>query len=184
MNVQAKPAAVTTGPIAGSRKAFSSPEARPDIAVPFREIDLHPTANEPPFRVYDTSGPYSDPSVQIDLEAGAPAVRERWIAARGFGAVAPRAIKPEDNGFVPVDKLVAHCPAPHTVRAAAPGQPVTQLEFARRGIITEEMIFVAHARGRRELRRRDPAVRHARVRPRRDRGGARHHPGQHQPPGT
>jgi phosphomethylpyrimidine synthase len=144
MNVQAKPAAVTTGPIAGSRKAFSSPEARPDIAVPFREIDLHPTANEPPFRVYDTSGPYSDPSVQIDLEAGAPAVRERWIAARGFGAVAPRAIKPEDNGFVPVDKLVAHCPAPHTVRAAAPGQPVTQLEFARRGIITEEMIFVAH----------------------------------------
>jgi len=144
MNVQAKPAAVTTGPIAGSRKVFSSPDAQPDIAVPFREIDLHPTANEPPFRVYDTSGPYSDPSVQIDLEAGAPAVRERWIAARGFAAVAPRAIKPEDNGFVPVDKLVAHCPAPHTVRAAAPGQPVTQLEFARRGIITEEMIFVAH----------------------------------------
>jgi phosphomethylpyrimidine synthase len=144
MNVQAKPAAVTTGPVAGSRKVYTSPEGRPDIAVPFREIDLHPSADEPAFRVYDTSGPYTDPSAQIDLEAGAPQVRAAWIARRGFESVAPRAIRPEDNGFVPVDKLVPHCPAPHTVRAGAPGQPVTQLEFARRGIVTEEMTFVAH----------------------------------------
>jgi phosphomethylpyrimidine synthase len=144
MNVQAKPAAVTTGPVAGSRKVYSSPEGRPDIAVPFREIDLHPSANEPPFRVYDTSGPYTDPAVRIDLEAGAPPVRAAWIARRGFPAVAAREIKPEDNGFVPADKLVPHCPAPHTVRAGAAGQPVTQLEFARRGIVTEEMMFVAH----------------------------------------
>jgi phosphomethylpyrimidine synthase len=144
MNVQTKPAAVTTGPIAGSRKVFSSPEGRPDIAVPFREIDLHPTANEAPFRVYDTSGPYSDPSVQISLEAGAPPVRAAWIARRGFAPVAPRAVKPEDNGFVPADKLVPHCPAEHVVLAGLPGQRVTQYEFARAGIITEEMIFVAH----------------------------------------
>jgi phosphomethylpyrimidine synthase len=144
MNAQTKPAAVTTGPIAGSRKVYASPEGRPDIAVPFREIDLHPSAGEPPLRIYDTSGPYTDPSARIDLEAGAPPVREGWIARRGFAAATPRAIRPEDNGNVAADKLVPHCPAPHTVRAGQPGQPVTQLEFARRGIITEEMIFVAH----------------------------------------
>jgi phosphomethylpyrimidine synthase len=144
MNVQAKPATVTTGPVAGSRKIYSSPPGRPDIQVPFREIDLHPSANEPAFRIYDTSGPYTDPSVRIDLEAGAPPVREGWIAARGFAAATPRGVKPEDNGNVSADKLVPHCPAPHTVREGRPGQPVTQLEFARRGIITEEMIYVAH----------------------------------------
>ena len=144
MNVQAKPAAVTTGPVAGSRKVYSSPEGRPDIAVPFRDIDLHPTANEPPFRTYDTSGPYTDSAARIDLQAGAPSVRGEWIARRGFAAVAARAVKPEDNGFVAADKLVAPCPAPRTVLAGASGQLVTQIEFARAGIVTEEMIYVAH----------------------------------------
>ena len=144
MNVQAKPAAVTTGPVAGSRKIYTSPEGRPDIAVPFREIDLHPSANEPPFRIYDTSGPYTDDTARIDLEAGAPMVRAPWIAQRGFAAVAARAVKPEDNGFVAADKLVAPCPAPRSVLAGKPGQLVTQYEFARAGIITEEMIYVAH----------------------------------------
>jgi len=144
MNIQAKPAAVTTGPIAGSRKVYSNPEGRPDIAVPFREIDLHPSASEPPLRLYDTSGPYTDPSLPIDLEAGAPPVREPWIARRGFADATPRALKPEDNGHAAGDKLVPHCPAPRRLRAGVPGKPVTQLEFARAGIVTEEMIYVAH----------------------------------------
>jgi phosphomethylpyrimidine synthase len=144
MNIQAKPAAVTTGPIAGSRKTYSAPDDRPDIAVPFREVVLHPSANEPPLRLYDTSGPYTDPAVPIDLEAGAPALREAWIARRGFAAATPRAVRPEDNGHVAGDKLGPLCPAPRTLRAGTPGQPVTQIEFARRGIVTEEMIFVAH----------------------------------------
>jgi phosphomethylpyrimidine synthase len=143
-NIQAKPAAVTVGPVIGSRKIYSSVPDRPDIAVPFREIDLHPTANEPPFRLYDTSGPYTDTAAQIDLEAGLPAVRAPWIAGRGVQAVAARAVKPEDNGFVPEDKLVAPCPAARTVVAGQPGQLVTQFEFARAGIITEEMRYVAH----------------------------------------
>ncbi|MBN9508297.1 MAG: phosphomethylpyrimidine synthase ThiC, partial [Alphaproteobacteria bacterium] len=67
MNVQVKPAAVTTGPIAGSCKVFTSPADRPDILVPFREVAFHPTANEAPLRLYDTSGPYTDPAVRIDL---------------------------------------------------------------------------------------------------------------------
>ena len=144
MNVQAKPAAVTTGPVIGSRKIYSSPADRPDIEVPFREIDLHPTANEPPFRIYDTSGPYTDPAANIDLNAGLTPVRSPWLAKRGLTAIAPRAVKPEDNGFVPEDKLVAPCPADRQVLAAPDGKLVTQLEFARAGIITEEMIYVAH----------------------------------------
>ena len=144
MNVQTKPAAVTTGPIVGSRKTHSSPPGRPDIAVPFREIDLHPTANEPPFRVYDTSGPYTDSAAAIDLEAGLPTIRTPWLARRNLTTVTPREVKPEDNGFVPADKLVAPGPAPRTLFAAADGQMVTQYEFARAGIITDEMIYVAH----------------------------------------
>ncbi len=144
MNVQAKPAAVTTGPIIGSRKIYSSPDSHPDIQVPFREIALEPSAREEPFRVYDTSGVYTDPATQITLEAGLSPIREPWIARRGFATVPPRAVKPEDNGFVPANKLVAACPAMQTIRAAAAGQPVTQYEFARAGLITEEMIYVAH----------------------------------------
>jgi phosphomethylpyrimidine synthase len=142
--VAARPSSVTTGPIAGSRKIYTSPEGGPDIAVPFREIALHPTANEPPYRAYDTSGPYTDPAITIDLEAGASPVRRDWLARRGFEATPARAIKPEDNGGAAGDKLVPLCPADHPVYAGKPGQLVTQLEFARAGIITEEMIYVAH----------------------------------------
>ena len=67
MTVQSKSAArpdsVTTGPIAGSRKIYTSPEGRPDIRVPFREIALDPSAREEPYRAYDTSGPFTDPAV-------------------------------------------------------------------------------------------------------------------------
>ena len=144
MNVQAKPATVTTGPIIGSRKVYSSPEARPDIAVPFKEIDLHPSATAPPLRLYDTSGPSTDTAVALDLANGLEPVRAAWIANRGFAAMAARAVKPEDNGFATGDKLVAPCPAPRGVLGGKDGQLVTQYEFARAGIITEEMIYVAH----------------------------------------
>jgi len=144
MNVQTKPAIVTTGPIVGSRKVYSAPEDRPDIAVPFREVDLHPTANEAPFRLYDTSGPFTDPHFSLDLDAGLPQVRGDWLAKRGLDAVAPREVKPEDNGFAPADRLVPPCPAARAVLAGREGAMVTQYEFARAGVITEEMIYVAH----------------------------------------
>jgi phosphomethylpyrimidine synthase len=144
MNVQAKPGAVTTGPIIGSRKIYTSPEGRPDIRVPFREIPLDPSAREEPFRTYDTSGPYTDLDTTISLEDGLAPVRAAWLAQRGFQAVAPRAVRPEDNGYVSADKLVPECPASHTVFEAGGAKLVTQLEFARAGIVTEEMIYVAH----------------------------------------
>ncbi|MDE2004951.1 MAG: phosphomethylpyrimidine synthase ThiC [Rhodospirillales bacterium] len=148
MTVQSKSAArpdhVTTGPVAGSRKIYTSPEGRPDIAVPFREIALDPSAREEPYRAYDTSGPFTDPAIAIDLTAGLKPLRREWLARRGFAAVAARDVRPEDNGNVGAEHLLAPCPAPHQVLAGQPGRPVTQYEFARAGVITEEMIYVAH----------------------------------------
>jgi phosphomethylpyrimidine synthase len=144
MTIQQKPTAVTTGPIIGSRKIFSSPEGHDDIRVPFRQVELHATAREPALTLYDTSGPFTDPAAHIDLAAGITQVRAPWLAKRGFVRADPRPIKPEDNGFAPADRLVPECPANHTIYEGVAGQPVTQYEFARAGIITEEMIYVAH----------------------------------------
>jgi phosphomethylpyrimidine synthase len=148
MTVQSKTAArpnnVTTGPIAGSRKIYTSPVGRPDINVPFREIALDPSAREEPYRAYDCSGPYTDPAITVDLEAGLPPVRAEWLAKRGFERIAARPVKPIDNGGASGDRLVPTCPAEHPIIGGKPGQLTTQLEFARAGIITEEMIYVAH----------------------------------------
>jgi phosphomethylpyrimidine synthase len=138
------PQTVTTGPIFGSRKTYSAPEDFPTLRVPFREIPLDPSAREEPVRVYDTSGPYTDPSAPIDLARGLPPLRAGWIAARSFAQATPRAVRPEDNGFVSADRLVPPCPATQTLREGRDGQRVTQYEFARDGIITEEMRYVAH----------------------------------------
>jgi len=146
MNVHDKrmPASVTTGPIGKSRKVYSAPRGRDDIRVPCREIPLHPTSGEPPLRVYDPSGPYTCASFQPDLSAGLPTARS-WIAAReGLETYQGRPIKPEDNGFAEGERLVPRCPAERGLYRAAGAQPVTQFEFARAGIVTEEMIYVAH----------------------------------------
>jgi phosphomethylpyrimidine synthase len=152
----AAPQTVTTGPITGSRKVYASPSGRADIRVPFREITLS-DPNEAPVRVYDPSGPYTESHIAIDLAAGLKPVREAWIEARNFAVTQPRPIKPEDNGNVSADRLAPLCPAERTLRAGKPGQRVTQFEFARAGIITEEMIYVAH----RENLAREAAVERA-----------------------
>ena len=138
------PVTVTTGPITGSRKCYSAPDGFPDLRVPFREIALDPSAREEPVRVYDTSGPFTDPDATIDLAQGLPSVRGGWIAARGFATVTPRVVQPEDNGFVSPAGLVQPCPAARHVHVGGDGLLVTQLEFARAGMITEEMRYVAH----------------------------------------
>jgi phosphomethylpyrimidine synthase len=99
---------------------------------------------EPPVRVYDPSGPYTESDARIDLAAGLRPVREKWVAARGFESVEGRAVRPEDNGNVGDGRLVPPCPAERILRAGKPGQRITQYEFARAGIVTEEMIYVAH----------------------------------------
>jgi phosphomethylpyrimidine synthase len=155
----AAPRSVTTGPIVGSRKVYASPKGRPDVRAPFREIALS-DPNEPPVRVYDPSGPYTDPAAKIDLASGLSPVREGWIAARGYAEAEGRAIRPEDNGNVSDDHLAPLCPAMRKLRAGKPGALVTQLEFARAGVVTEEMIYVAH----RENLAREAAVGDAKAR--------------------
>ncbi|MCI0737109.1 MAG: phosphomethylpyrimidine synthase ThiC, partial [Beijerinckiaceae bacterium] len=149
MNIQEKPQnlvpqSVTCGPLPGSRKVYHHPQGRRDIAVPFREIALDPSASEPPPRVYDPSGPYTQDGVRIDLSQGLSAIREPWISARqGLENYQGRAVRPEDNGGVAKDRLVPPCPANRSPRKGGERALVTQYEMARAGIITEEMIFVA-----------------------------------------
>ena len=149
MNVHAKaslrPQSVTTGPIQGSRKAYKSYEAGGAVMrVPFREIVLDSSANEPPVRVYDPSGPYSETDFLPDLAAGLPSARP-WLAKMaGVEAYSGRVVKPEDNGDVSDGHLVPPCPANRQPLRAIGDAMVTQYEFARAGIITPEMIYVAH----------------------------------------
>ena len=169
---------VTTGPLPASRKVYTHPKADPSLSVPRRLIDLHPSANEEPVPVYDTSGPYSDPSVTIDVEKGLARHRTEWILARGgVEEYEGREVKPEDNGGVSGKHLAREFPTRHkplrgmaslnkTELASSPcamdldppvnaeGKPlVTQYEFARAGIITKEMIYVAEREnlGRQEM---------------------------------
>jgi phosphomethylpyrimidine synthase len=144
MTVASMPVRITTGPVVGSRKTYSSPSGHDSMQVPFREVVLHETSGEPPFRLYDTSGPYTDLAAHIDLEQGLPKLRSSWIAARSAVSKSGRDVKPEDNGFVAADLAVPPCPAPHHVFAGRDNQLVTQYEHARAGLITEEMIYAAH----------------------------------------
>jgi phosphomethylpyrimidine synthase len=109
-----------------------------------REISVHPTAGEPPVLVYDSSGPYTDPQVVTDIAAGLPRTRDAWIRARGdVEAYAGRLVKPEDNGFAAGERLVPEFPVRHRPLRARDGRAVTQLAYARAGIITPEMEFIA-----------------------------------------
>jgi len=85
---------VTTGPIRGSKKIHVGP-----LDVAMREIHLDPSSGEPPLRVYDTSGPYTDPQARIDIMAGLPQLRRPWIEARAdVESYDARELRPEDNG--------------------------------------------------------------------------------------
>ena len=137
----------------GSKKVYVE-GSRPDILVPMREITLSPTTGSfseeenTPVRVYDTSGPYTDPSYNIDITKGLPALRSTWIRDRGdVEDYEGRSIKPEDNGFRNADDpRIKETIFPGLYRKpirAKKGRNVTQLHYAGKGIITPEMEFVA-----------------------------------------
>ncbi|RMC37610.1 phosphomethylpyrimidine synthase ThiC [Paracoccus alkanivorans] len=145
MNKHSQPAApeITTGPLPASRKAWHPGEMHRDIRVPMREIELHPSAMEPPVTVYDSSGPYTDPQAVIDIARGLPRLRENWVIGRGdVERYDGRVVKPEDNGFATGERLVPGFPLRHEPLRAK-GGAVTQMAYARAGIITPEMEFVA-----------------------------------------
>jgi phosphomethylpyrimidine synthase len=139
---------VTTGPLPGSRKIHVAGVIHPELRVAMREVALDPSAKEPPVRIYDPSGPYTDATATIDIAAGLPPLRTAWIEARGDVERYPgREVKPEDNGVVNVPggkSDVAEFPnVVKTPLRARAGAAVTQLAYARRGIITPEMEYVA-----------------------------------------
>ncbi len=156
---------VTTGPIRGSRKVHVEANGNPAIKVAMREIDLEPSSGEPPVRVYDTSGPYTDPNVKIDISAGLAQLRRDWQLARGdIEEYEARAVKPEDNGQLGPDRS-GGVPAYPNVRKTVyraqggigSGKNLSQMHYARQGIITPEMEYVAEREnlGRAALRQVD-----------------------------
>ncbi len=141
-----KPFTVTTGSLPSSRKIHVKGERFPDILVAMREIVLEKSSGEAPLAVYDTSGPYTDPAAKIDIEQGLPAFRAAWIAARGdTEEYAGRHVKPVDNGYrageQPAVREFPHANRPK--RRALPGKSPTQFAYARAGIVTPEMEYVA-----------------------------------------
>jgi phosphomethylpyrimidine synthase len=138
-----------TRPFLKSKKIYVQ-GSRPDIRVPMREIEQDPTAasfgaeENPPITVYDTSGPYTDPEQKIDLMQGMPDLRSKWIEERDdteqlsgpsseYGQ-----IRQGDPELAQLRFEHIHAP-----RRARPGKNVTQMHYARQGIITPEMEFVA-----------------------------------------
>ena len=137
----------------GSTKVYVE-GSRPDIQVPMREIALSPTTGHfgeeenAPVRVYDTSGPYTDENYTVDITKGLPALRRNWILERDdVEEYEGRDIKPEDNGYRRADDPRANenvFPGlkRKPLRAKA-GKNVTQMHYAKQGIITPEMEFIA-----------------------------------------
>jgi phosphomethylpyrimidine synthase len=139
-------------PFPNSQKIYVS-GTRPDMKVPMREITLTPTSGRfkaeenPPLRVYDTSGPYTDPAILTDIHKGLSPLRSPWILERGdVQEYAGREIQPVDNGLKAADaraNLATFNRATRRPLRALSGRTVTQMHYARHGIITPEMEFVA-----------------------------------------
>lgn len=137
----------------GSKKVYVE-GSRPDIRVPMREIMLSETKTEvkveanSPVRVYDTSGPYTDPDVTVDIAKGLPPLRSKWIQERGdVEEYEGREMKPEDNGFKSnhdprADRHIFPGLKCKPLRAKK-GTNVTQLHYAKKGMVTPEMEFIA-----------------------------------------
>ena len=136
----------STEPLPASVKVYVSGEIHPQLRVPLREIQLSPSkgingrtdANEP-VRVYDCSGPWGDPGFHGNVEKGLPELRRPWILARGDVHPVARSYKPIPGRS---DAVLPDALKREALRAK-PGKVVTQLQYARQGVITPEMEFIA-----------------------------------------
>ncbi|MCU7930251.1 MAG: phosphomethylpyrimidine synthase ThiC [Candidatus Thiodiazotropha sp. (ex Codakia rugifera)] len=152
-----------TRPFYNSRKVYVE-GSRPDIRVPMREISQEPTAasfgeeENPPIPVYDTSGPFTDPAQKIDLLKGMPDLRSHWIQERDDTEMLTGPSSEYGRGRQ-TDPSLSHLRFEHihAPRRARPGKNVSQMHYARQGIITPEMEFVAiRENGRLQEMRGDP----------------------------
>ena len=129
--------------------------SRPDLRVPFREIELSPTQGRngpeenPPLRVYDTSGPYTDPDAATNVREGLPALRAAWVRERGdVEEYEGRAVQPLDNGLK--DGLANMDVFPGLKRKLLRSKndaSVSQMRYAKQGIVTPEMEYIALREG-------------------------------------
>ncbi|QSQ25463.1 phosphomethylpyrimidine synthase ThiC [Pyxidicoccus parkwayensis] len=145
---------ISQGPLPASRKVYVSGALHPDLRVPLREISQTPTrhgpgpdakvTSNPAIHVYDSSGPYTDPSAHIDVRQGLASVRESWIVGRGDTQELP-GISSEYGRAREADSRLNGLRFSHRrkPRVAKQGANVTQLHYARKGIITPEMEYVA-----------------------------------------
>ncbi|MHA7964589.1 phosphomethylpyrimidine synthase ThiC [Paenibacillus sp. CAU 1782] len=150
---------ILSNPLPGSTKVYVK-GSDPSISVPMREIALTATQgrngeeipNEP-VRVYDSSGPYTDPGYVADVRSGLPPLRTPWIAQRRDAeAYEGREVKPEDNGFSSPERVKEKGAEVFPSQGRKPlkalsGGNVSQLYYARRGIITAEMEYIAIREG-------------------------------------
>src|SRR5258708_1797896 len=158
MSAAMKPSKIETT-LPNSRRIYIDGQ-QPGVHVPFREIDQSPTRNfdntleeNPPVRVYDSSGPWGDPSMNCDVRDGLPALRSDWIVGRGdVEEYVGRDLQPIDDGYLTFDaanqartkgRLEDFPALRRTPLRAKKGSCVTQMHYARRGIITPEMEFIA-----------------------------------------
>ncbi|MDI4644613.1 phosphomethylpyrimidine synthase ThiC [Cohnella hashimotonis] len=145
-----------TGALPGSRKVYLNGEG--DVRVPMREIRLSDStgrdgSSQPnaPLLVYDASGPYTDDSYEADIRKGLPTIRDAWIASRGDTfEYAGRNPVPSDDGYrfeAQPPQAQAYPGLKRRPRRAAAGRNITQLHYARRGIVTPEMAYIAVREG-------------------------------------
>ena len=140
-------------PLPGSKKIYLSSPLDTDIKVPVREVSLSPTYDHPeqdekeatpnaPVQLYDTSGPYTDPNQTINIAEGIPRLRETWIGNNKDIERRPSF----SSVFSTEKKLSGHLfkfPKTHLPYKSKTGQNITQMHYAKQGIITKEMKFVA-----------------------------------------
>ncbi|MGU3470785.1 phosphomethylpyrimidine synthase ThiC [Paenibacillus sp. D51F] len=150
--------AIHTEPLPGSRKVYMQ-GSREDIRVPMREISLSDSEvggesiPNAPLRIYDASGPYTDTDYEADVSRGLPPMRRGWIAERAdTEAYQGRIVQPEDNGFSDAGKAAERGadifpPSGRLPLRALAGGNITQLHYARQGIVTPEMEFIALREG-------------------------------------
>ena len=149
---------MTTPHFQKSRRIYVSGTLHPTVAVALRQIEQSPTkhpdgteTSNPPVQVYDTSGPWGDPTVSLDILEGLPALRQPWILGRADVAeYGGREVRPQDDGYL--SRLHASKAKNganifpglkrRPLRASA-GHPVTQLWYARQGVVTPEMEYIA-----------------------------------------
>src|SRR6266436_6787428 len=155
------PSVNTEKPLPKSRRIYIEGK-QPGVRVPFREIDQSPTRNfdnslegNPPVRVYDTSGPYGDPAIRSDVREGLAELRREWIVGRGdVEEYEGRSLQPIDDGYLTFDaanqarqkekgRLEDFPALRRTPLRAKRGSCVTQMHYARLGMITPEMEFIA-----------------------------------------